>query len=310
MSFAWLFSIIAGAVIILIAIYAAITFSSSSRQVIDAKILKDLSIVIDPLQTSFQDIEASKISFMAETRFYNKCELDGKFGEQRLSLSSSSRIGEKWQEPEWEAAIANKYIFSQDLEQGKKVIIFNMPFEMPFKVSDLVFITAGKYCFIKPPRSIERNIEIIDEEFFQIDNCSEDAIKVCFDESCDIEVRGECANCRDLYEQGTVYKNGKQLAYSGNLLYGAIISSKELYECNIKRLMARTASLADVYLDTARIMGQRDCESNMETELMALKSSAEALDGSFGLANVLNDANKLRLKNYNTLCSLFPKSLT
>jgi hypothetical protein len=39
--------------------------------------------------------------------------------------------------------------------------VFSTPFEMPFKIADLIYITStkDKYCFISPPEDIEEELE-------------------------------------------------------------------------------------------------------------------------------------------------------
>lgn len=308
MSFAWIFAILAGAVILFIAIYATTKIIKTSKYESDTKLAQELSIVLDPLQTSFEVLKASKVQFSSETRLYDSCSLGG-FGYQQIQLAVKSRVGDAWGQPGEENTIYNKYIFTGDLEQGKDMTVFSIPFKMPFKIADLQFLTAQKFCFIQPPSNIEDDLEVINSDNFKATNCSNESLKVCFGAgNCDVNVIGNCADCDNEYDAGYLVKGEEQFFYTKGLFYGALISSQEIYECNVKRLMARLVSLCDIYTDKGRIMAQRECESGLEPELSILKSYANSTLSSASLMNVRRAAQILETANNLDNCYLFEQN--
>ena len=310
MSFAWIFSIIVGALILFIAIYATSKFISTRRFEIDTQTAAKLAILIDPLETSIEAGKSSVINFNKETRIYNSCSSSGNFGRHLISLSSKSGIGKDWLEPGAGIPINNKYIFSEDVEQGKEFSVFSMPFEMPFKVSDLIFISGKKYCFIRSPNKIKddiqslnlKNIELVDLN----SNCSQTAEKVCFNPGpeCDIEVYSN--DLSEEYNTGQVVKNSRTMYFTGPLIYGAIFSSPEVYECNTKRLMLRLKNLGEVYQDKIRIIEKKGCNSNLEGNLNLLTNLARNLDSSQKLFLVQEKADEIKKINEGvTVCGLW-----
>lgn len=277
MSFAWMFAIIAGAVILFLAIYFASKMISSERFAVDAQTSAKMSILLDPLETSVEAGKASTISFNKEMRIYNdRCGVSGNFGSQEIGTTAKSNLGEKWQEPAYGKELYNKYLFSQEIEQGKEFFVFSVPFEFPFKISDLIIFSADKYCFLEATNDIKDNLEGLNLQgvMFTDDenNCSEGSKIVCFGQSsgCDIEV----------YESSVV-KDSKVLYYTGNLVYAALFSDAKVYECNIKRLInLRLVNLALVYKDKIDFVQQRGCDSLLELPIANLINSARALNSS------------------------------
>jgi hypothetical protein len=59
--------------------------------------------------------------------------------------------------------------------------------------------------------------------------------------------------------------------YVGNLLYAAIFSDKENYECNVQRLLFRTSKIAQVLSDKADLMNARGCNTNSKQYVDSLR---------------------------------------
>ena len=109
-SFNWLFAIIVGAVIIFIAIFAATSFIDTSRRQSDAVTAEQLGILLNPVETSLEDIKYAVIGFPTETRVVNKCRETGNFGRQIISASVKSGIGDEFLNGT-ENFFFNKYLF-------------------------------------------------------------------------------------------------------------------------------------------------------------------------------------------------------
>src|SRR3989344_4839052 len=118
-SFAWTFSLLVGAAILFLAIYAAVKLIGSERAVQETETAKQLEIILTPVETGYEEGKsASPIVFPSETRIYNDCDLETKFGEQ--SIRTAIKINNKWQEEGFPVKSFNKYIFSNSVIQSKE----------------------------------------------------------------------------------------------------------------------------------------------------------------------------------------------
>lgn len=295
-SFAWLFAIIVGAVVIFLAIYASTSLIGNSRYETDTKIAAQLESVLNPVGTNLEEAKFSTIGFPDTTRVFNRCSATGLFGTQSISTSVRSGIGKEWLPPGGEISNKDKYVFSKSLLEGQEMGIFVKPLELPYKVSDMIFIYSGEYCFINPPSEIEEEIEALGlvgiNVTARIEDCSAESEKVCFtafNRDCDKRV-GE-------REIDGVY-------YEEDFVYGAIFSDPEVYECQLKRLMKRDRELAKLYGEKSELLAGEGC-SSLETELGAFSALLQEYQGSEDLAAVKGNADELEEKNEKLTCKLF-----
>lgn len=295
MSFTFIFSIIAGAVILFLAIFLASKIINAFQEKNQQQASSQLSILLDPLETSLESGISRLLSFNSEITIYNdKCSAYGNFGEQRIGVSYSS-FGKKGS-PSYGKYQYDKYIFSEEVEQSKEFYIFSKPFKMPFKISDLIIVLSKDYCFVNAPEDIEdemHGLGIYKLNF--TDNkeaCPKRSKVVCFSGAfgCDINVHGDL-------ESGFVSKQGDNLYYTDSLIYPAIFSSPEVYECNIKRLMLRISSLCSIYQDKIKIMQKRGFDSMLDSHLMQLSSLAKNLKSSQGLGIIKEKADEIEIIN-------------
>jgi hypothetical protein len=302
MNFSLIFSIIAGAAILFLAIYAASQFIETRRYEIDTQTAAKLSILLDPLETSLESGKSSLIHFDAETRIYNECYDYGNFGKQTISIAKKSR-GREWQDPGGDTQLYNKYIFSSEREQGQDFGIFTKPLKMPFKISDLIFFSGKDYCFVNAPEDLKDELEGLSIKGVNFttknSDCSMVSEKVCFLSSagCDITVYPTDS------ESGNVVKNGATLYYTDSLLYGAIFSSPEVYECNVKRLMLRLVNLCFIYKDKIEILESKGCSSLLDSHLSELIGLARG--GAGQLAAVKEKADEINMINSVADCRLY-----
>jgi len=305
-SFAWIFAIFVGAIIVFIAIYAASRFIATGTYQIETVTAKELSIIFEPLETGLAAGKSSIVNLREDTRIYNKCYDTGSFGRHRISLSTRG-IGTTWKKPGGDILIPNKYLFSDDVEEGRTIYFFSKPFEMPFKVSEIIFLTTKSYCFLNAPEEIEDEVTGLILQNIKLDNCSDLDVRVCFGggEGCDIQVTGICfGDCESSYDYGFVEKDGESLFYEGSLIYAAIFSSKEIYECNVKRLMKRLVQQALLFEDEAFFLAGK-CGSLPSAGLIQLVSIARALENSKDLVLVRDIAKEVEEQNDAAQCSLW-----
>jgi len=290
-SFAWLFAIIVGAFILFLAIFASTKIIHLGTYEIDTKTAKTLGGLLNPLETSFETGKITSLTLPTETRIYNKCNNRGNFGRQIIQISQKSF--NKWPEPSGPVGFSNKYIFSDNIIEGKKFYLFSKPFDFPFKVSDLIYITSSQknYCFLDAPENIKEEISDLGQENLFVDTCSENSIKVCFSSgtNCNVFVN---------YNRRNIQKDGEILYFEGDaLMYAGIFADKEIYECQLKRLMQRIDQLALLYRDKAVFVSEKGCNSNLNADLLILSNAANNFESSAHLGSINTFVEGIKNKN-------------
>lgn len=308
-SFGWLFAIIVGAIILFIAIYAATGLVKNERSTQDSLVSQQLEIILSPVEASIESEKSTKpIIFPVETRIISQCDTFGNFGSQSLSVTTKSDIGDKFVGGV-PRVFYNKYAFLTKTLDAKEIYIFSKQFKMPFKIASLVFMWSDKqkYCFVNPPQEIEDEITDLQLKI-SINNsaikCPKNSIKVCFSNTgCDIEVRFN----PDRPNSGSVKKGKKVVYYEDALLYGAIFSDSDMYECQVTRLMKRASQLASIYAEESRLISTRadGCSSSIQPDLINYAEKIKVNSSTY-LAEIYNDAKDLDYKNKQlTSCKLW-----
>ena len=299
-SFAWMFALIIGAFILFLAVFISVKIIDTGKLSSDAKTAKEIGVLLNPLETGFETGKTTLIRLPLETRIHNRCNNDGFFGKQIIKISQKSF--DEWSDTDINVGFSNKYIFSENYVEGKKFFIFSKPFNFPFKVADLIYITSSekKYCFSNAPKEIENEISNLNQENLFLDNCPEESIKVCFDSG---------ANCDIVVNYGARYvdkNNERMYFYSDSLMYAAVFSEKEIYECQLKRVMQRGEQLSLIYKDKAQLISREGCTTNLNQKLLELSNLENQLDDSQNLNNyIINLANELEAKNNLEECKLW-----
>jgi hypothetical protein len=298
-SFTWLFAVIIGAVIIVLAIYAATKLIGTGGTEAGTAAAKEIGVLLNPLETGFEEGKTSAIEISSETKIYNSCDDSGDFGSQGIQTSQQS-FG-KWSELSALVSFEDKYIFSSRIEQGKKFNVFSKPFDFPFKAADAIYLSSDdeKYCFINAPEQISDELAELKQSNLLSANCSDmnNAIKVCFQEGsgCDIRVN---------YNMKYVEKNGDSAYFETDaLMYGAIFADKDIYECQARRMMKRAEELASLYGKKEALIAPGGCDSGIDMGLFgdSLSSYADSAD----LSRLAGMANDMKDENYRALCKLW-----
>lgn len=296
-SFAWLFAIIIGAIILFFAIYASVKLINIEEGVSTAETGKEISVLLNPLETGFGEERTTPLTLPVESQIINGCESFADFGEQEISVSQKS--GRDFTDTGVGSVTYNKYIFSNQSVQGKNFYLFSKPFEFPFKVSDLIFLTSSEenYCFMDAPEKIQEEISQLSQANLFTENCPSDSIKVCFKggESCDIKVKEN---------EKSVDKGGGLVYYETDaLMYAAVFADKEIYECQVQRLMKRLNELALIYNEKENILSAKGCP--VEVNVLALAASASSLKDSSDLIIVKATADDVENENDRAYCELW-----
>ncbi|OGI11592.1 hypothetical protein A3K64_01745 [Candidatus Micrarchaeota archaeon RBG_16_36_9] len=301
-SFGWLFALIAGAVIIFLAIYLSSKLIGTEKETVSAETGKEIGILLNPLETSFESAQTTSISIPTETRIHNTCDETGSFGRQVIQLDQKN-FG-KWTKTEVDVSFENKYIFSNKEMGGKKFYIFSKPFSFPFKVADLIYMSSSneRYCFMNAPEEIVTELTNLNRSNLITKNCSLSDIKVCFSGNCQINVD---------YGAGSVKKGGKIVYFAGTgedsktLMYAAIFSDADVYECQLKRLMLRVKELSQIYGDKSVIVERAGCENNLREDLAKLSSLADGFGSSTELELIKLQADDVAARKEVGICILW-----
>lgn len=310
--FGWIFAIFVGGIIIFLAVYAVTNLVKTERQGQDVASAKEFGILLTPVETSLESGKlAPPIIFPSKSRVYNICRNEGNFGVQRLSVSGSLGIGDKYQEPEISTPFYNKYFFSPSIVEGKKFYAFSKPLNMPFKVADLVYIFGEEnYCLVSPPGEVEDELGklMVNANITgSVSECAIESVKICFGYSepkCNVLVSFDSNSA----ERGIVSKNKQDVVYEGYaLMYAAIFSDPELYECQIGRLMKRASSIATIYGQKAEIMSARTdgCGSAFGDDFANYAQVASEINQSKMMGNILTSSENLREANDAISCKMF-----
>ncbi len=306
-NFVWIFAILAGGTILALAIWGAVQTGDTLRYKSDTEAGKSISILTDPLQAGFAEGSFGKISFQQETRLNNICFSGAGFGKNDISVASRSGVGQDWNLAGGATSVYNKYIFSREKNEGFDYFVFSKPFDLPYKVSDLVFLMSGKYCFLNAPDSVVEEVSGLGISNIVFDNCSSSDERVCFGGGveCDSIVFGSgSGNCDSIYDEGVVSKKNGELRYVGSLMWGAIFSDKAIYDCNIERLMYRTANIAKILSAKADLMDARDCGTNLKVDLVTW-ASMTGNSTSDDLISLKSYSEELERKNDREVCGMW-----
>jgi hypothetical protein len=300
-SFAWLFAIIVGGFILFLAIFVTMEIFETEQTTAGAKTAKEIGILLNPLETGFETGRIMMLGFPIETRIFNKCDSErGVFGKQLLEVSQKSF--NKWSKTDIDVGFANKYIFSENYVEGEDFYLFSKPFEFPFKITDFIFLLGSqeRYCFINAPEEIEEEIVLLDQENLLVKDCSniEDVIKVCFKGSgCEVEV--DLGNKR-------VKKGTKVMYFEENaLMYAAIFSDPEIYECQLKRTIKRAKELSRIYRDKSIFISRIGCNSNLDSDLVLFENVLNEFKSSANLGYVARISEDIKNKNDFNQCRLW-----
>ncbi|MBU2522817.1 MAG: hypothetical protein KKE23_00820 [Nanoarchaeota archaeon] len=164
--YAWIFSLIIGALIIFLAIYFATKYVGTSSLQTNAEIAREFDILLNPFASigAITTMSLSKEVVMPVDLLVNfTCDLKGDY--ENIALKTDDKRSE-W----FNYKISNKYIFSENLD-GRNYWIFSKSLYLPWRVDDMIYIVSGEYCFVDAPDSIKREIRDMGNDKISL-NCS------------------------------------------------------------------------------------------------------------------------------------------
>jgi hypothetical protein len=318
-NFVWMFAIIAGTAILLLAIYGAVKFGTTTSKVQSTELARLVTIVTDPMQAGFAAVRKSTIKLPKETVFEVDCVQDSLFGYNILSALIRERSNRDFEVSGVPIRTNNKYLFISN-KPSKEFYVFSMPISFAFRIADVVIMDSQEYCFVgledSDVEGIKNGLRTFgDKALFGEMNCTDDSVRVCFGVGgkCDIRVRPGCMDrffCENEFEVGVVEKGGDSLEYAGNLLYPAIFSEKESYSCNVKRLLYRQSVLASIYMDKSSYMSSRDCDSGLMNELRVLGDESFRMSSNLlprDLHEIYFNAKSIKDREERAQCGLWTR---
>ena len=276
-SFAWMFAIIVGIVIIMLAVYASTKILRTGEYQQSSETAKKLTTIFDPLETSTGSSRSGIITLDQEIKLYDDCYTDGNYGRQTISIATKKSFSEEYGEKSAGTEVSNKYIFGEGETEGKDYYYQTESYESPFKVADIIILTTRKYCYIQAPTEVAEEITGLGMKNVKLASnageCVEGEVRVCFTGTggakCDVTVTGQAGS----FEEGYITKGTERVNYVGKLIYAGIVADAKNYECNVKRLMMRTGTLANIYLKESQYLSTKGCNTGMEMELSRLSNT-------------------------------------
>ena len=207
-SFGWLFAIIVGGFIISLAIYASVKLVKTEQAIFNAEKGKEFEILTNVLETGFESSKTTSLSISLETRIKNNCQAPKEFepfGIQGIQLAQKNF--DRWSEIGTEIKFRNRYIFSEDITEGKTFYLFSKSFEFPFEVSDSIYLTSSRktYCFkglresVREEKNIKNEISNLNQENLFVGSCPSLSINICFG--------GSSSNCDIIVNLGQKHSN-------------------------------------------------------------------------------------------------------
>jgi len=125
MPFNWMFAIIAGIVILFLAIYAVAKIIGVGEYKVSTETAAELEILLDPIRPGLASGKSAQINFRKDSRTYYDCSELGVFGKNTIAFSEKTFGG--WGEKGGEIN-SQKYIFAKNMIEGKKLNLFSKPF--------------------------------------------------------------------------------------------------------------------------------------------------------------------------------------
>lgn len=298
-SFGWIFAIVVGGIILSLTIFGVTKFTNLQRTQQSAETSKSIDTLLNPLESSFESGQKVIISAPTDTRIYVQCDAQEGLGKQRIQ--TIQKTFNQWSDAGPSIVSRDKYLFLDNPTEGRDFIAFSKPFSFPseesyessFKVADLVYIFSqnNNYCFYNSPENIKDEISNLKINNFFTEECPIDSIKICFSKTNDCSI---IVN----YNQGVVDKDSDRIYFEGDsLMYAAIFSDKNNYECQLKRIVKRAEEISVLYQEKSRIEKVQGCEGNLESELIIFYELLNNFEESKDISIISNQAMKLNKLN-------------
>jgi len=303
--FGWIFSIIVGAVVLFLAFYFIGTHMAREGMVKETLEAQNLDAALNPFgYLSIMNATKNPLELSAKSEVEIRCDSSGAIGYDSIkTIGTGKNAG---------AGIVrnvyDKYIYA-DISgiQLKSMEGMAVSLKAPWRIADLIMLWpfGKKYCFTESvPEEIrdEMNRTGIQNIFIEYGNES------CPEESATIGI--SCSRGYDIsicQKENYIEKNGVKLFYYGNsLMYAAVFSEQELYNCNLNRLGKRLALQGSLYEAKANNTG---CASGNEAfeNIISAAGNLAAADSNQKIAVALDsiESASAKIEKINEDCGLY-----
>jgi len=230
--FAWIFSIIVGAVVLFLAFFFVTQYSKQvERPTKQITIASGINILLEPFSAigSLAEIRAEPIELPAGIYVEFNCNAVKDYSEIKAREKGHRRF-------DLTEKVYDKYIFAKTIETKarSKFFAFSLPIKIPFYVATATVIVADDYCLASLPNNDYK------ESLQEVYDSIEDKVDIELDFSCS----------ENLLE-------GKQ--YIDGLILAAVFSEDDVYNCNLERILSRAIRIAGIYKEKAMLMQQKGC---------------------------------------------------
>ncbi len=311
--FGWIFALIVGAIILFFAFYFIGTKLGEQKTVGKLGTESQLDILWSPFASfgSLAETSSKEFALKSIEKINFSCSYDTEFGYSGISVVTNVKTYSRPKQ------IYDKYIFSEKALEGKNFQVISKPFEMPWRVADLIYFIQKnkKYCFEDFPDNR------VEEEFggegngmnisnFNFSGCknNKDFIQVCDSGNCDIKVSLITNSVAKKDSNGRT----KTVYFSGDaLMYAAIFSDPDIYDCNVRRLAKRIKNEAEIYSGKAMALASKGCDVSFSSAQLEAGAEIIVINGvnrsDSAMASLSSAAASLQSQNpYSSLgCRVF-----
>ena len=300
-SFSWIFALLVGALILFGAVYFVNKAANVENSANSAGAGSSFINLLNPLQTGLETGKSILLTMPTNSQIVHQCDSTGNFGRDKILIEEY--INNRWSNTGVNISAPDKYIFFQSGIQGRNFYTTSKSFEFPFKIADLIYITNAdqKYCFKGFPQSNVVELQNLNQKNFEFDTCSQNATTICYNMNINCDIKVDYSNREVIKKNGVVYFEGDAL------MYAAIFSDKENYECEVQRLMKRGGEISKIYQTESLNVLTVGCNSPVKADLSNLGSlfqSVKSSDKLYTIASFLDSTN-LDSNNKNSGCTLW-----
>ncbi|MEM4318486.1 MAG: hypothetical protein QW244_01485 [Candidatus Pacearchaeota archaeon] len=288
-AFAWIFSIIIGAVILFFAFFFVTQYGKQVAEPTRAAgIESGIAILLEPFAAvgSLVEAQGSILEFPAGSYIEFGCNIDNDYSEikARNIKEKTFSLTKK---------VYDKYLFSQPIttRNKAKLFAFSMPIKEPFYIATPIVIVNGKYCFSSLPLQYKNTLEKISEKInetdsaFNFTSCPSGYIQVNIDW------------CDSACNYGYI---GKKYWF-GDLIFPAIFSDELTYNCNLDRMLEREKVLISIYKKKVENLGNKGCPTaGMSSALDNFKTQVDNFQKNKNINNLASLYNSIKqIENLN-----------
>ncbi|MEM1577788.1 MAG: hypothetical protein QXM27_02145 [Candidatus Pacearchaeota archaeon] len=273
--FAWIFSIIVGALILFFAFFFVSQYSKQiaipTKQI---TLEKSLDLLLEPFSAigSLAEMRAEIIELPKDIYVEINCNEDYNEIKAREISHKNFDITQK---------VYEKYIFTKKINTKSKTkfFAFSLPIEIPFYVATATVIVTNDTCVSSLPYQYRENLKEI-----------YDLVK----DKVDTKIEFDCSTINNPY----IDFDGIAVAY--------LFSDLNNFDCNLDRILRRAINIAEIYKEKAMLMQAKGC--NMKNVIYALDNYINAIKNfKLNKQNFLSSINELNNANseLSPECSLF-----